>query len=80
MLETGGVIAVFSQGLDIERRGVRPDCCHEMTAHFCNALNRLVCPRANPKRNMRLLDGLRRERQVFDLSEATIKSHIFFSP
>ena len=79
-VETGGVIAVFSQGLDIERRGVRPDCRHEMAAHFCNALNRLVGPRANPKRNMRLLDGLWRECQVFDLSEAALKRHIFFSP
>ena len=79
-VEISRVIAVFSQGLDIERGGVRTDRCHEMTAHLGHASNRLVGPRANPQRNMRLLDRPRRERQVADLRKAALERHIFFSP
>ena len=79
-VEIGRVMAVFSQGLDIERRGVRPDRRHEMAAHLGHAPNRLVGPRANPQRHMRLLNWLWRERQVANLREATLKRYVFFGP
>jgi hypothetical protein len=71
-----GVASERLQGFPVERRGIGAEGGHEVRAELCRPPGGLRPARADPKRWMRGLHGLRSERHVLGLSEPTIEGDV----
>ena len=58
-LEVGGVLALFFERLDVERRGIRSECGRQVITQLRGFLDRLGSARADPDRRVGLLQRFR---------------------